>query len=164
MQINRMRHRVNFYLFIAALTVLDAVLLRSPNLLGKIGLLIYKYHYLRTFPKALLTLSLVVGLTITIAETIRFVVKKEVIKRLLGKVVLFLLTILSVALLVKTGMDFSTGTYSHTGLRFRLGAFLLPAILVVIFVYSWVTLPKVHIPFPESPSVQEKTTPQNLSE
>ena len=159
-----MRNRLNFYLFIAALTALDAVLLRSPNLLGKIGLLIYKYHYLRTFPKTLLTVSLVVALAAIIAETIRFVVKKEIIKSLLGKVLLFLLTILSAALLVKTGMDFSAGTYSHTGLRFRLGAFLLPAILVVVFVYGWVTLPKVHVPFPESPAMHENAAPQNLPE
>jgi len=151
-----MRNRLTFYLFIAALTVLDAVLLRSPNLLGKIGLLIYKYHYLRTFPKTLLTLSLVVGVSVVFAETIRFVVKKEIIKRLSGKVLLFLLTLLSVALLVKTGMDFSAGTYSHTGIRFRLGAFLLPGILVFVFVYGWVTLPKVHIPFPESPAIEDK--------
>ena len=150
-----MRNRVNFYLFLAALTVLDAVLLRSPNLLGKIGLLIYKYHYLRTFPKTLLTVSLVIGVASIIAETIRFLVKKELIKRLAGAVVLFLLTVLSVALLVKTGLDFSSGSYSHTGLRFRLGAFLLPGILVVVFVYAWLTLPKIHVPFPESPVIKE---------
>jgi hypothetical protein len=159
-----MKNRLNFYLFIAALTVLDAVLLRSPNLLGKIGLLIYKYHYLRTFPKTLLTVSLVVAVSAIIAETIRFVVKKEVIRRLSGKVLLFLLAILSAALLVKTGMDFSAGTYSHTGLRFRLGAFLLPAILVVVFVYAYITLPLVNVPFPESPAMTEKTSPQNLTE
>jgi hypothetical protein len=151
-----MRNRLTFYLFITALTVLDAVLLRSPNLLGKIGLLIYKYHYLRTFPKTLLTVSLVVGISAIIAETIRFVVKKEFISRVSGQVLLFLLTIGSAALLVKTGMDFSTGSYSHTGLRFRLGAYLLPAVLVVVFVYAWASLPKVHVPVPESPTIQDK--------
>jgi len=147
-----MKSRLTFYLFIAALVVLDAVLIRSPNLVGKIGLLIYKYHYLRTFPKALLTLSLVVGVAAIVGEVIRFVVKKELIKRLAGSVLLFLLIVLSTALLVKVGMDFSSGSYSHTGLRFRIGAYLLPAILVVVFVYMWFTLPVKQAPFPESPA------------
>jgi len=155
-----MKSRITFYLFILALVVLDAVLIRSPNLVGKIGLLIYKYHYLRTFPKALLTLSLVVGGAVIIGEVIRFVVKKELIKRLTGSVLLFLLITLSAALLVKTGMDFSSGSYSHTGLRFRIGAYLLPAIVVVVFVYMWFTLPVKQTPFPESPA-SSNTFPQD---
>jgi hypothetical protein len=150
-----MRSRLTFYLFVIALVVLDAVLIRSPNLLGKIGLLIYKYHYLRTFPKALLTISLVVGVCAIIAEVVRFIVRKELVKRLTGKVLLFLLTVLSVALLVKVGLDFSSGTYSQTGLRFRMGAYLLPAILVIMFLYAWITLPKVQLPFPESPTNED---------
>ncbi|HEY3404944.1 MAG TPA: hypothetical protein VGK59_16255, partial [Ohtaekwangia sp.] len=138
-----MRPRLTFYLFIAALVVLDAVLLRSPNLLGKIGLLIYKYHYLRTFPKALLTVSLVVGVAILIAEAIRFLVKKESLKRTVGRVILFLLAAVAVAILVKTGLDFTAWSYSHTGLRFRIGAYLLPTILVIVFFYAWITVPKV---------------------
>src|SRR6188768_3519570 len=98
-----MKTRLTFYLFIAALVVLDAVLLRSPNLLGKIGLVIYKYHYLRTFPKALLTVSIVVGVAILIGEAVRFLVKKETIKRMTGRLILFLLVTASVAILVKTG-------------------------------------------------------------
>lgn len=147
-----MKSRLTFYLFIAALVVLDAVLIRSPNLLGKIGLVIYHYNYLRTFPKALLTISIGVGICAIIAEVVRFSVGKQLIKGLSGKVILFLLTTLSVALLIKTGMDFSSGSYSHTGLRFRIGTYLLPAILVIVFVYSWITLPRPQPRFPESPS------------
>lgn len=150
-----MKSRLNFYLFIAALVILDAVLIRSPNLLGKIGLLIYKYHYLRTFPKALLTVSLVVGVTIVFSETIRFAVKKTLLKNLAAKLLFFLLTALSVALAIKVGLDFSSGSYEHTGLRFRSGAYLLPLILVVVFIYGWLTLPKTPLPFPESPVMNE---------
>ena len=153
-----MGNRLTFYFFIAALTVLDAVLIRSPNLVGKIGLLIYKYHYLRTFPKALLTVTLVVGISAILAETVRFVVKKELVKRLSGKVILFLLTILTLALGAKVGMDFSSGSYSHTGIRFRSGAYLLPAILLIVFVYSLITLPRIQLPFPESPAVKDNGT------
>lgn len=150
-----MKSRLNFYLFITALVILDAVLIRSPNLLGKIGLLVYKYHYLRTFPKALLTVSLVVGVATVFSETIRFAVKKQVIKNLVGKLLFFLLTSLSVALAIKVGLDFSSGSYAQTGLRFRSGAYLLPVILVVVFAYGWLTLPKTPLPFPESPMPNE---------
>ena len=150
-----MKSRLNFYLFIAALIILDAVLILSPNLLGKIGLLIYKDHYLRTFPKALLTISLVVGVATIFSETIRFAVKKKVLKNIAGKVLFFLLTALSIALAIKVGLDFSSGSYEHTGLRFRSGAYLLPVILIVVFIYGWLTLPKIPLPFPESPVINE---------
>ncbi len=153
-----MKSRFNFYLFIAALVILDAVLIRSPNLLGKIGLLVYKYHYLRTFPKALLTVLLVVGVAIIFSETIHFAVKKALLKNLVGNVLFFLLTALSVALAIKVGLDFSSGSYGHTGLRFRSGAYLLPAILVIVFAYGWLTLPKLPLSFPESPVMNEDDT------
>lgn len=148
--------RVNYYLFLAALVLLDAVLLRSPNLLGKIGLIIYKYHYLRTFPKALLTVFLVVGVASILAEVIRFTVGNDVMKRIAGKVILFLFTLASVVVFVKTAMDFTTWSYAHTGLRFRLGAYLLPAILVLVFTHAWFTLPRQEEKFPESPALGEK--------
>jgi hypothetical protein len=143
-----MRSRINFYLFIVALIVLDAVLIRSPNLVGKLGLWFYKYHYLRTFPKALLTVTLVAGVCVVLAETVRFVVKRKLIGRLAGQVILFLLTVLAIALMAKVVMDFSSGSYSHTGIRFRSGAYLLPGILVVIFIYCLMTLPR---PEPSQP-------------
>jgi len=148
--------RINYYLFLTALIVLDAVLLRSPNLLGKIGLIIYKYHYLRTFPKALLTVLLVVGVASILAEVIRFTVRNELMKRIAGSVILFLFLLASVVMLIKTAMDFTTWSYSHTGLRFRLGAYLLPSILVLVFARAWFTLPKIEEKFPASPSTDEK--------
>lgn len=151
-----MKTRLTFYLFITVLVVLDAVLLRSPNLLGKIGLVIYKYHYLRTFPKALLTVSIVVGVAILIGETVRFLVKRETIKRMTGRLILFFLVTVSMAILVKTGLDFMAWSYSHTGLRFRIGAYLLPSILVVVFFYAWVTVPKTEEAFPVSPILEEE--------
>jgi hypothetical protein len=144
-----MKSRINFYLFLTVLIVLDAVLIRSPNLIGKLGLWFYKYHYLRTFPKALLTVTLVVGISALIAETIRFVVRKELIKRLAGQVILFLLTVLAIAFMAKVIMDFSSGSYSHTGIRFKSGAYLLPGIIIVVFVYCLITLPRPAAPVPE---------------
>jgi hypothetical protein len=152
-----MRSRINFYLFILALVVLDAVLLRSPNLLGKIGLIVYKYHYLRTFPKALITVFTVIAIAAFIAESIRWLVVGEKIGRSTGRLILWAFIVLASAALVKTGLDFSTWTYSHTGQRFRYGAYLLPVILIAVFGYSALTLPPRHQRFPESPVTKEPT-------
>jgi len=149
-----MKNRITFYLFLMALIMLDAVLIRSPNLIGKIGLWFYKYHYLRTFPKALLIVSLVIGISAIIAEIIRYVVKKELIKRMAGQVILFLLALVSLILLARVVMVFSEGTYSHTGIRFKFGAYLLPAILFVVFIYTSITLPRLRIPIIESPVLE----------
>ena len=149
-----MKNRITFYLFLMALIVLDAVLIRSPNLIGKIGLWFYKYHYLRTFPKALLTVSLVVGISVIIAEIIRYVVKKEVIKRMAGQVILFLFAVGSLIVLSKVVMVFSEGSYSHTGIRFKFGAYLLPAIIFAVFIYASITLPRLLMPVIESPVLE----------
>jgi hypothetical protein len=135
-----MKKRLLFYLFVAALVVLDSVLLRSPNLLGKIGLIIYRYHYLRTFPKTLLTVSIVILTAVVLSELIRWLVRLKSIKQLVGVLFLVLLILASVAILFKTGLDFSTWTYSHTGNRFKYGAYLLPFILIVVFGYNLFTI------------------------
>jgi len=142
--------KLAFYFVLIALAIVDAFLLSKPNLLGKIGLIIYKYHYLRTFPRTLLTVAIVVVISFGIAEGIGLLVKRGVLKRVLGVVTLLSLVALSFAALVKTGLDFSTWTYSHTGLRFRFGAYLLPTLLIILFTYALVKLPK-HEAFPESP-------------
>lgn len=149
-----MRLRITFYLFVIALALLDAVLIRSPNLLGKIGLLIYNYHYLRTFPKALLTVSIVVGFAVVVSELIQTGVRRAWLKRGSGILLLLVFLMLAIALLVKTGMDFSSGVYSQTGIRFRLGACLLPAILMVVFIYALLTLPRMSTSLPEQPPPQ----------
>ena len=151
-----MKHRttLTFYLFIAALTVLDAVLIRSPNLLGKVGLIVYKYYYLRTFPKALLTVSMVIGVCAIISEMIRYLASRGFIKNMTGRILLLVLTVCSVALFVKTGLDFSAGSYSHTGLRFRMGAYLLPAIMTTVLAYNGISLVKAADRGTHAPSVQ----------
>src|SRR5688572_17003884 len=149
-----MKNRITYYLFLMALIALDAVLIRSPNLIGKIGLWFYKYHYLRTFPKALFTVGLVIGISAIIAVIIRYVVKRELIKRMVAQVILFLLAVASLILLAKVVMVFSEGTYSRTGIRFKFGAYLLPAIICVVFIYASITLPRLPIPVIESPVLE----------
>jgi hypothetical protein len=141
-----MKNRAMFYLFVAALVVLDSVLIRSPNLLGKIGLIIYKYSYLRTFPRTLMTVGSVVGIAVLITELVRWMTRSGVLKRVASMSILLIFALISIALLVKTGIDFTAWSYSHTGLRFRIGAYLLPVILIVVFVFGLVTLPKENKP------------------
>ena len=157
-----MKSRINFYLFIVAMVVLDSVLLRSPNLLGKIGLIIYKYH-LRTFPKALLTVSLVVLGAVILAEGIRFMVKREILKRMTGKVILVFFMLAVAGIFAKTAIDFTAWSYSHTGLRFRIGAHLLPVIVMLVFAYAFITLPKTTLLFPPSPSNEEEANKTIIS-
>lgn len=152
------KKRLMFYCFVMALIALDAVLLRSPNLLGKIGLIIYKYSYLRTFPKALLTVTVVVLLAAIIAEVIRGMVVLDKMKRKTGVVLLTIFLVVSIGMVIKTGIDFTAWSYAHTGLRFRIGAYLLPCIWVVVFGYHLFTLPSPVIEIASGSMSDEATT------
>ncbi len=62
--------KFGFFIVMALLSVIDSLLLAKPNLMGKVGLLIYKYNYLRTIPRAMLTVSIVVGSAMVFGELI----------------------------------------------------------------------------------------------
>lgn len=117
-------------------------MLSKPNLLGKIGLIVYKYYYLRSFPRTLLTVTLVCALAIGLMELFSFLVRRRIVGRALVAIMFGLFVALGFAQLVKTGIDFSSWTYSHTGLRFRLGAFMLPTVVIFILTYGWLSLPR----------------------
>ena len=135
-------HRSGFYSALVGLIILNALLLSKPNLLGKIGLIVYKYYYLRSFPRTLFTVTLVCTLAVALMEFISYLVRRRIIARTFGIVMLGLFVALGFAQLVKTGIDFSAWTYSHTGLSFRLGAFMLPTVVIAIFTYGWLGLPR----------------------
>ncbi|MGC3948555.1 MAG: hypothetical protein QM762_29320 [Chryseolinea sp.] len=134
--------RSTFYSVVVALIILNGYLLSKPNLLGKIGLIVYKYYYLRSFPRTLLTVTIVCAIAVLLMELFSYLVRRRAIGLMLGGILFGLLLALSFAQLVKTGIDFSTWSYSHTGLRFRLGAFLLPTVVIYIFTYGWLRLPR----------------------
>lgn len=134
--------RSTLYAFVVGLTILNGYLLSKPNLLGKIGLIVYKYHYLRSFPRTLLTVTVVCAIAMLLMELFTFLVRRRVIGLTSAGIIFGLLVALSFAQLVKTGIDFSAWTYSHSGLRFRLGAFMLPTVLIFIFTSGWMRLPK----------------------
>lgn len=137
-----MKRKLYFYSTVACLVVIDALLLSSPNLLGKIGLVIYKYFYLKNFPRTLLTVLILAVIAILIAEFITLLVKNQRLKRRVGVILLLIFVALSGAVLYKTVISFLAWSYAHTGLRFRFGAYLLPCMLMFIFGYKIFTLPK----------------------
>ncbi|HTF16974.1 MAG TPA: hypothetical protein VK658_02815 [Chryseolinea sp.] len=134
--------RSGFYSVVVGLIILNGFLLSKPNLLGKIGLVVYKYYYLRSFPRTLLTVTLVCAIAAGLMELFSFLVRRRIIGQTIGVIMFGLFVALGFAQLVKTGIDFSAWTYSHTGLRFRLGAFMLPTLLIFIFTYGWLRLPR----------------------
>lgn len=136
-----MKRKVYFYVIVACLVLIDALLLSSPNLLGKVGLVIYKYFYLKNFPRTLLTVSILVVVALVITEFIALLIKNGRLKRSFGIILLLILVALSGAVLYQTVVSFFAWTYAHTGQRFRYGAYLLPCILMFVFGYRIFSLP-----------------------
>lgn len=158
---NRHMRKAIFYYVIAGIVILNSLLLSNPNLLGKIGIIIYKHYYLRNFPRTLLTVSLVVGVAIGLAESIQYLVHKTYLNRKLGVLILSVLLAVGFVILLKTGIAFNKWTYSHTGLRFQLGAMLLPILVVFIFIHALVKLSRAKPAFPLSPISEDKNSQQN---
>jgi hypothetical protein len=116
-----------FYVLLAVLIVLDGWLMAHPNLIGRAGVFFYDYNYLKTFPRALATVSAVVAVALVIA----WLFSKA------GRVLAFLL--LSVLLIaagywfIASFTQFNSGLYKLTGAGFRAGAILLPGLVVLVF-------------------------------
>ncbi len=123
-----MNKKVSSLLLLLVLSVTDAYLLAHPNLIGKLGVMVYKHVYIRNFPRALLTVLLVVGISLAICELIRrFADRKPATifySWLLG---------ISVFWFGYVYLTFSTFSYRITGKAFIYGAHLLPVILAGLF-------------------------------
>lgn len=120
--------KLSSILLLIALSITDAYLLAHPNLVGKLGILLYKHSYIKTFPRALVTVVLVVGISLLISELLyRFVSRK--------KALISYLILLSVSLFwfVYVYATFSSFSYRITGKAFIYGAHLLPVILIGLF-------------------------------
>ena len=129
-----MIRKVTFYWVLLTLVLIDSWLLSKPNILGKIGLLIYKYHYLRSFPRTLLTVWIVVSTSVLIVLLIQHLNRQKKLSKSVCTVVLAACVVGSLLVLAQVYIDFTSWSYSHTGWKFRYGAYLLPAILVFVFV------------------------------
>lgn len=59
--------------------------------------------------------------------------KQQVLSKTVSTLVLGAFLVSSILILVKVSIDFTAWSYSHTGLKFRIGAHMLPALLIFVF-------------------------------
>ena len=140
-----------WWILLVALTTVDAYLIAKPNLLGKLGFIIYKYHYLRTFPRALLTVAIVVAVVWLITQVVVWLGYKEVIAKRTAIIILSVFLVLFIFVGVKTALDFQGWSYSHSGHKLKYGAYLLPLILIFVSGSGLVKVFRQTPRFPESP-------------
>ncbi|QJW91397.1 hypothetical protein HNV11_19440 [Spirosoma taeanense] len=116
-----------FYILLLVLVVLDGWLLAHPNLIGQAGVFFFEYDYLETFPKALGTVAIVVGIGLLIAWLVGRLGRPVAI---VGSVALLAA---SAFYLFQSFTQYNSGVYKLTGAGFRAGAILLPGLLVLVF-------------------------------
>jgi hypothetical protein len=116
------------HFLLVALGITNAWLLSHPNLIGRAGILFYRYDYLRTFPRALLTVGIVMGGSVLLIEAI-----KRWASPRLAATLFAVATVLSVGTLLYVWLTFSSGLHRYTGKAFIWGAYLLPLQLIGLF-------------------------------
>ncbi|RIV26986.1 hypothetical protein DYU11_01305 [Fibrisoma montanum] len=116
-----------FYILLLVLVVLDGWLLSHPNLIGQAGVFFFDYTYLETFPRALGTVSIVVGAALLLS----WIVSR--VGRPLNIILMAVLLAASVFYLFQSFTQYNTGIYKLTGAGFRAGAVLLPGLVVLVF-------------------------------
>lgn len=115
-----------FYILLVVLVVLDGWLMAHPNLIGRAGVFFYDYNYLKTFPRALGTVSAVVGVTLLLAALV------SQLNRTLAALTLAALLVASGYLVVISAIQFNSGVYKLTGAGFRAGTILLPGLVALV--------------------------------
>ena len=123
-----MNKKLSSLLLLLVLSITDAYLLAHPNLIGRLGVLLYKHSYIRNFPRALLTVLLVVIISLILCEvTFRYFRHRKI------AVLYLVLSGISVAWLCYVFITFSSFSFRITGKAFIYGAHLLPIILIGLF-------------------------------
>lgn len=136
-----------FYGALLFLVVTASYLISNPNLLGRIGIILYRYSHIRTFPRALMTVSVVTASSLAIGYLIRYAMIRRYVSRISCMVILAGLDLLCFTWLIRLINSFSGWSYRHTGFAFKIGAFMLPFILIFVFtkrlieVYGYDSLP-----------------------
>ncbi|HEX9956665.1 MAG TPA: hypothetical protein VGA96_05405 [Fibrella sp.] len=115
-----------FYVMLAVLVLLDGWLMSHPNLIGRAGVFFYDYNDLKTFPRALGTVSVVVMIALLLTWLFSKAGRAIAIFLLLG------LLVASGYWLVSSFTQFNSGVYKLTGAGFRAGAVLLPGLVTLI--------------------------------
>jgi hypothetical protein len=123
-----MNKKISSMLLLLVLSITDAYLLAHPNLIGRLGVLLYKHSYIRNFPRALLTVLLIVAVSLLLCEIIF-----RMARRKSALVVYLALFFISVGWLAYVYITFSSFSYRITGKAFIYGAHLLPVILMGLF-------------------------------
>jgi predicted membrane channel-forming protein YqfA (hemolysin III family) len=72
-----MDKKISSMLLLLVLSITDAYLLAHPNLIGRLGVLLYKHSYIRNFPRALLTVLLIVAVSLIFCEIIFRMAKRK---------------------------------------------------------------------------------------
>jgi len=117
-----------FYVLLAVLVVLNAWLLANPNLIGRVGVFLYEYDYISTFPRALGTVAAVMGVTLLAGLAVR-----RFFGRAIALVILAMLVVMGLLWVVQSVGQFTTGVYKFTGAGFKAGAILMPGLVTLIF-------------------------------
>lgn len=123
-----MNKKLSSLLLLITLSITDAYLLAHPNLIGRVGIWVYKHDYIKSFPRALFTVMLLVGISLAICELLRRFVQPK-----LASICLTGLFLVGVIWIVYVYYTFSSFSYRITGKAFIYGAHLLPAILTGIY-------------------------------
>ncbi len=117
-----------FYILLLVLVVLDAWLLANPNLIGRVGVFLYEYDYISTFPRALGMVTAVIAVALLAGLAVR-----RFFGRAIALVVLAMLVVMGLLWVVQSVGQFTTGVYQFTGAGFKAGAILLPALVTLVF-------------------------------
>lgn len=123
-----MNKKLSSLLLLLVLSITDAYLLAHPNLIGRLGVLVYKHSYIKNFPRALLTVVLIVGISLLACEGLyRFIRHKNAAMWYIG------FALVAMGWFLYVYITFSSFSYRITGKAFIYGAHLLPAILFGLY-------------------------------
>ncbi|TLV02855.1 hypothetical protein [Dyadobacter luticola] len=123
-----MNRKLTSLILLLVLSVTDAYLLAHPNLIGKIGILVYKHSYIQNFPRALVTVALVVAVSLLICEGSYRFLSRRISLGIYGT-----LTAVALVWFMYVYITFSSFSYRITGKAFIYGAHLLPVILMGLY-------------------------------
>ncbi len=129
-------NKIQTILLLTILGIADAYMVSHPNLIGTIGVWMYKYEMIKTFPKALLTVLCAMAFSYGISNFLQNKAKQK-----WAKYVLVFCLIASIATLIQIYFKFSAGSYALTGKVFKFGMHLFPILLIYIFgqgLWNWI--------------------------
>ncbi len=126
--------RIQNLLLLIILGITDAYMISHPNLVGRLGIFVFKYGMIKNFPNALVTVFITLG----ICYFLSFFFQKNWDKKW-TKWASAICIGLSLGILIQVLVKFSGGSYAMTGKAFKYGMILLPALMTFIFSSNWLS-------------------------